>query len=59
MQKCMSQKELAERMDLDPSSISQWESGRTFPRPRRLRRLAEILECSVADLIAEDDKDGC
>lgn len=42
--------ELARRLDISPSAISQWESGTTAPTLYNLRRLAELLEFDLKDL---------
>ena len=46
------QRELARSLGLDPGTVWRWEVGRTEPRLRQLRTLAETLGCSVDDLIA-------
>jgi transcriptional regulator with XRE-family HTH domain len=40
--------QFAEAMGLTPSSVSQWESGRTKPTRERLKKLCEVLNCSPA-----------
>lgn len=48
------QAELAEKLGLTYSSVSQWESGRAIPRTPVLRQLAELFDTTVADLMGED-----
>ena len=49
--KGLSQKQLAEKMDLDQSTVSLWETGRTKPRGGILLSLAKILDCTVDELL--------
>lgn len=51
--KGLSQKELAELLGLNQSAVAQWETGKTAPNFRRLKKLTEILECSVDDLLED------
>lgn len=50
----LTQAELADRLGLTYSSVSQWESGRATPRTPILRQLAELFDTTVADLMGED-----
>ncbi len=48
----LSQRELAERADLSPTTILKLESGRIDePHPRTIRKLADALEVDPAELI--------
>ena len=44
------QAEFAEKLGIGADSLSRIERGLIAPRFQRLEQLAEILECSVADL---------
>lgn len=44
------QAEFAERLGIGADSLSRIERGLTAPRFPRLEKMAELLECSVADL---------
>lgn len=48
----MSQRELADRAGVSPGAIGQYETNRKTPRVETLRRLAEALHVSVAELIS-------
>lgn len=48
------QAELADKLGLTYSSVSQWESGRATPRTPILRQLADLFNTTVADLMGED-----
>lgn len=50
----LTQDELAAKVGLTGSSVSQWEAGRARPRSAVLLRLAEIFGTSVSDLLGED-----
>ena len=52
----MSTEEAAKRIGVTKGNIGHWESGRTQPRVSRLRRIADVYGCSVADLL--DDTNG-
>ena len=48
----LSQRELAERAGLSPTTILKLESGRVVdPHPRTIRKLADALEVDPAELI--------
>jgi transcriptional regulator with XRE-family HTH domain len=49
------QAEFAEKMGIGADSLSRIERGFIAPRFQRLEQLAEILECSVADLFMTQD----
>ena len=51
----MTQRELAEKMQVDQSSVANWETGTTGPHRNKLIRLAKVLDCSVEELL-EDTK---
>lgn len=37
------------------AAVSQWEQGVKMPRAERLTKLAAIYNCTVDELLAEDD----
>ena len=47
----MSQEQLAEAMEVAPSTISKWEIGKTALSFERVNRLAQILQCERWDLV--------
>lgn len=49
----MTQNELARRMSLNPSTISDWCRGTVLPRSNRLEQLCEVLHCEPADLLGD------
>lgn len=49
----LSQQELARRMDLDPSTISRYVTGKTFPSPEHLDKICKIFGVPVSTLYGE------
>lgn len=47
----MTQRELAEALEVEAITVSRWERGVTMPSLARLRRIAEITETTVSDLV--------
>lgn len=45
--------ELAKRTGFATVSISRWENGHRSPTVDQLRKIAEALDCELADLIEE------
>lgn len=46
----MSQKSVAEQMNVTQQAYSYWENGTSFPNPTQIRKLCEIFQCSPNDL---------
>lgn len=53
MRKCkgMKQSELARRMGVRQNTVSQWESGINHPRVDMLPDLADVLGCTLDELL--------
>jgi transcriptional regulator with XRE-family HTH domain len=51
----LTQQALAAKLDLSLSSVSHWENGDGTPGPTNLRRISELLGCSIPYLLGEDD----
>lgn len=47
----LTQKQLAEALGVESITVSRWERGVTSPSLPRLRRIAEITETTVSDLV--------
>ena len=47
----LSQLELAEKLNVTQGAISHWEVGLSAPRIELLPKLAEVLNCSIDELI--------
>jgi transcriptional regulator with XRE-family HTH domain len=57
MMRRMTQKEVAEQLDVNQNMISLWENG-YYIRPQQLARLAEIYELPVNELRGEITLEG-
>ncbi len=51
VEKGLTQGELAKMVGISQNSLSLYELGSHFPRRKVLDRLADVLECSVVDLL--------
>lgn len=51
VEKGLTQKELADMAGIGQGFISDYETGRYFPRKTTLDKLAEALGCEVKDLL--------
>ncbi|MCI5728202.1 MAG: helix-turn-helix domain-containing protein, partial [Clostridia bacterium] len=49
----MTQKELAQRLNVTDKAVSKWENGRAKPTTDTLRKLAALLDVSPEDLLRE------
>jgi len=47
----LSQEQLALEIGVFQSTVSDWETGKSKPQPRNLKKMSEVLKCSVADLL--------
>lgn len=50
----LSQEELARRVGLTNSAVSQWEAGRAKPRIGVMKALSEVFGMTVSELLGED-----
>ena len=50
----ISQVDLAKALGVTQSAVSQWEMGVTSPRQAMLLRLADVLGCTVDELLRGD-----
>ena len=51
----LTQKQLAEALGVEAITVSRWERGVTSPSLPRLRRVAELTETTVSDLVRARD----
>jgi transcriptional regulator with XRE-family HTH domain len=51
----LTQKQLAEELGVESITVSRWERGVTAPSLARLRRVAELTETTVSDLVRAPD----
>lgn len=55
IKKGLSQQKLAEMMGTTQAAVGLWETGLRTPRAEKLPKLAEILECNIADLFEKKE----
>ena len=51
IKKSLTQKELAERLDVEPQTVSKWERGMGVPDTSLLVPLAKIFGVTVEDIL--------
>ena len=51
----LTQKHLAEALEVEAITVSRWERGVTSPSLPRLRRIAALTETTVSDLVRASD----
>lgn len=44
------QKDISKLLNINRSTVTKWELGKSFPRADLLPKIAEILNCSIDDL---------
>lgn len=52
----LTQKEVAERIGVDQSAVSLWETGKTRPRATLLVQIAALYGTSVDDLLSGESE---
>lgn len=52
----LTQKEVAEKLGVDQSAVSFWETGKTHPRTLLLVKLASFYGYTVDNLLAEQSR---
>ena len=52
----MTQRELADILGVERSSIAKWESGSAYPRASQLPALAKALGCSIDELYSREEE---
>lgn len=50
-----SQEELGYKLDVSRQTVSKWEAGQTTPELEKLRKLSQVFEISLDELINEDE----
>ena len=53
----LTQRQLADKLNVSFQAISKWENGTTFPNIEILRDLAIVLEVSVDEILAGNERD--
>ena len=56
----VSQVKLAKELGVTGAAVCLWEKGRNMPRAALLPKIAEVLGCSIDDLLKQDAiKESC
>lgn len=55
LKKGLSQKQVADYLNISPQSISKWEKGDALPSIEFLPNLAKCLSCEINDFFAKED----
>ena len=42
-------------LNIDQSAVAQWENGKSGPKRSRLAEVASVLDCSIEDLLREEN----
>lgn len=50
-EKNISQTQLALKMGVSQQAVAKWETGESFPRAEKLIQLAEVLNCTIDELL--------
>ena len=51
----LTQKQLGKRLNISYQTVAQWENGLRNPKFETLCKIAQAVNCPIADLFAEDD----
>lgn len=51
----LTQNELSTRMGVDSNTIWRWENGLRSPDLGTLRRLGKVLDCTIDQLVGDED----
>ena len=52
----LSQVAAGERLSVAAAAMCQWETGKTYPDPRRLPEIAKLYGCTVDELLADEQQ---
>ena len=55
----LTQNQLAERMGVMQTAVSNWENEVALPKARQLPLLAHVLDCSISDLFVPLNHEAC
>lgn len=50
------QEQLANKLNVDRSTIAKWETGEAMPRADKLPEIAKILGCTIDDLFKSEEE---
>ena len=52
----LTQCDIARELEIDQSTVSLWEVGKTRPRAKILPKLARLLDCSIEELLTSNNQ---
>ena len=52
----ISQKQVADYLNISPQSVSKWEKNEALPSIEYLPKLAEVLKCEINDFFVVDEE---
>lgn len=55
-EQAISQRQLANILGIDRSTVAKWETGKALPRAEMLVKLAAVLQCTVDELLNAENK---
>lgn len=47
----LSQRELAQKLNVTQSAVAKWETGEVKPRSDKLLKISSVLDCSVDEIL--------
>jgi transcriptional regulator with XRE-family HTH domain len=57
-EKGINQMDISKKLDISPSTVSEWVSGKKYPRADKMQMLADMLCVQVSDLTREQGQRG-
>lgn len=51
----ITQNELADTLRIDRSTVAKWETGKAYPRAALLPKIAQVLGCTIDELLQYQD----
>lgn len=52
----ITQERLAQLLNVDRSTVAKWETKKSYPRAEVLIKMAEVLNCTVDELLRDDEE---
>ena len=49
----LTQDAVANELSIARSTVAMWETGKSFPRPKKLHLLAALYHCTIDELLRE------
>lgn len=54
----LTQQDIANRLNVDRSTVSYWEKGTAMPRAEQLPKLADLYRCTIDALYGRDGQNS-